>query len=86
MREVDKTTAMLRNPFCPDSVVVTEYYIPGTEPTQECTLHSPFAVDSSHIAGPVQPGAIDPNAMGPAAAAKKKKDSIRINDVFKLPP
>ncbi len=85
VREVDKTTNMLRNPFCPDSVVVTEYYIPGTEPTMECSLHSPFAVDSTHIAGPVQPGAIDPAAMR-TGSPPKKKDSIRIDDVFKLPP
>lgn len=41
-REVDRTTGLLRNPFCPDEVVYTEFYIPGTEPVRECDVHSPF--------------------------------------------
>ena len=40
-RDIDWTTGLLRNPFCPDSAVTTEYYIPGTEPTRECDVHSP---------------------------------------------
>lgn len=39
-REIDWTTGLLRNPFCPDSDVTTEYYIPGTEPTRECDVHT----------------------------------------------
>jgi penicillin-binding protein 1A len=50
MREIDRTTGLLRNPFCPTEVVATEFYIPGTEPIRECDVHSPFAVpgDSTH--------------------------------------
>ena len=41
-RDIDWTTGLLRNPFCPDSDVTTEFFIPGTEPTRECDVHSPL--------------------------------------------
>ena len=37
VREVDKYTGLLRSPFCPDSQVVNEFYIEGTEPVQQCS-------------------------------------------------
>jgi penicillin-binding protein 1A len=76
VRDIDRTNGMLRSPFCPDSVVVTEYYIPGTEPVTECTVHSPYAtpMDSSRpIAGAPQQGAIAPmggTAAGSASAVR----------------
>jgi penicillin-binding protein 1A len=39
--DIDRTTGMLKNPYCPLAVVYTEWYLPGTEPTQECNVHSP---------------------------------------------
>jgi penicillin-binding protein 1A len=39
-RDIDRTTGMLRNQYCPTSIVYTEWYIPGTEPVEQCTLHS----------------------------------------------
>jgi penicillin-binding protein 1A len=41
-REIDKTTGELANPYCPVDVVITEYFLFGTEPLGECTVHSPF--------------------------------------------
>ena len=41
-RTIDRSTAKLRNPFCPTDVIATEYYIAGTEPIEECPVHSPF--------------------------------------------
>ena len=41
-REIDRTNGQLANAYCPPDVVVTEYFIAGTEPIQECTTHSPF--------------------------------------------
>ncbi|NUR35176.1 MAG: PBP1A family penicillin-binding protein [Gemmatimonadaceae bacterium] len=57
VREIDRTTAKLKNPFCPPEVVVTEFYIPGTEPIEECPVHSPFTgvLDSTGVGGGVQP-------------------------------
>ncbi|MGH7664076.1 MAG: penicillin-binding protein 1A [Gemmatimonadaceae bacterium] len=42
MREIDRETGLLRNPFCPPELIYTEFFIPGTEPIRECDLHSPF--------------------------------------------
>ncbi|HZS61049.1 MAG TPA: PBP1A family penicillin-binding protein [Gemmatimonadaceae bacterium] len=39
-KDIDRTTGMLRNPYCPTPVIVTEWYLPGTEPIQECNVHS----------------------------------------------
>jgi penicillin-binding protein 1A len=41
-REVDMSTGMLANPYCPRDSVTTEYFIEGTEPLQQCTAHTPF--------------------------------------------
>jgi penicillin-binding protein 1A len=45
-REIDRTTGQLVNPYCPIDVRMTEYFITGTEPIQECTVHSPFNMGS----------------------------------------
>ncbi|MGH7753836.1 MAG: penicillin-binding transpeptidase domain-containing protein, partial [Gemmatimonadales bacterium] len=42
IREVDWDTGYLYTPFCPVSSHRVEFYIPGTEPTRFCPLHSPF--------------------------------------------
>jgi penicillin-binding protein 1A len=39
-RDIDKTTGLLANQYCPLPVVYTEWYLPGTEPTQYCDVHS----------------------------------------------
>ena len=43
---IDRTTGQLANPYCPPDVVMAEYFIFGTEPIQECTVHSPFNMGS----------------------------------------
>lgn len=35
-REVDSLTGLLASPWCPRERAYTEYFIPGTEPTEEC--------------------------------------------------
>ncbi|MGH7507354.1 MAG: hypothetical protein ACRELX_17000, partial [Longimicrobiales bacterium] len=35
-RRVDRETGKLASPWCPDENVYTEFYIPGTEPTEAC--------------------------------------------------
>jgi penicillin-binding protein 1A len=68
-REIDRTDGMLRSPFCPDSLVINEFYIEGTEPVQECTLHGPYDAhpDSGHPPPPPPP-APDPYGLRPRAA------------------
>jgi penicillin-binding protein 1A len=68
-RDVDESTGMLKNPFCPDSVVATEYFIPGTEPIRECDVHSPFTITHRDSGGPSTvspiPGIAAPGARSP---------------------
>jgi len=80
--DIDRTTAMLRNPFCPDSVVVTEYFIPGTEPTQECNVHNAF--NTGPRADSLRPPSVfpPPPALQPP---RPKRDSARVPDPFHIP-
>jgi penicillin-binding protein 1A len=40
--DIDKTTGYKATPFCPKDVHYIESFIPGTEPTGFCPIHSPF--------------------------------------------
>ncbi|MGE5102477.1 MAG: PBP1A family penicillin-binding protein [Deltaproteobacteria bacterium] len=40
VKQVDVSTNMLATPYCPPQVVANEFYIPGTEPVQDCTVHN----------------------------------------------
>jgi penicillin-binding protein 1A len=73
VREVDRLTGLLRSPFCPDSDVVNEFYIEGTEPVQQCAGVFGAAVDSAHPASVAQPAPfggqpMDANTVRPRAA------------------
>ncbi len=55
---VDRLTGLRAGPLCPADRIVIDYFVEGTEPTQECdgTLMGPIATDSTFIlpaAGPV---------------------------------
>jgi len=65
-RQIDRSTGQLANPFCPDSVLTTEYFIVGTEPVGECTLHSPFNLGTDSSGSPGAPGT--PGAPGVSGA------------------
>ncbi len=39
-REVDNTTGYIATPWCPRGSRYFEWYIPGTEPTESCPVHS----------------------------------------------
>jgi penicillin-binding protein 1A len=97
VRDIDSSDGMLRNPFCPDSLVTTEYFIPGTEPLRECDVHSPFTIGGP--ADSMRPGGNSfPPAAGPARAipggapvprpARPRRDTTRrpITDPFHIPP
>jgi penicillin-binding protein 1A len=55
--DIDKTTGYKATPFCPKDVHYIESFIPGTEPTAFCPIHSPFG--SVGAAGPLGGGAPD---------------------------
>ena len=89
VREIDRSTAKLKNPFCPTDLVGTEFYIPGTEPIEECPVHSPFTgvidsagapaqqtYDTSHSARITPGSAPIPQASRPASRPKPVPDSL----------
>ncbi|HVX39094.1 MAG TPA: PBP1A family penicillin-binding protein [Gemmatimonadaceae bacterium] len=39
-RTIDASTNMLATPYCPKNVVINEFYIPGTDPIEQCTVHA----------------------------------------------
>jgi penicillin-binding protein 1A len=49
--DIDKTTGYKATPFCPKDVHYIESFIPGTEPTAFCPIHSPFGAVGA--AGPL---------------------------------
>lgn len=66
-REVDATTGLLAGPMCASDQTYTEWFIPGTEPYEECGMQSPFY-------GPYGP------AHGSAASDTSGTDSRRGRD------
>ncbi|MEO8088814.1 MAG: PBP1A family penicillin-binding protein [Gemmatimonadales bacterium] len=63
--DIDKTTGYKATPFCPKDVHYIESFIPGTEPTAFCPVHSPFG--SIGVMGGEAPEP-PPNPAGPATA------------------
>jgi penicillin-binding protein 1A len=77
--EVDRTTGLLRNPFCPADVVAYEYFIDGTQPMRECDVHSPFSIFTPDS------GAVVPSVPG-SPDERPRRDSARVvPDPFKIP-
>ncbi|GAC1517458.1 MAG: PBP1A family penicillin-binding protein [Gemmatimonadaceae bacterium] len=81
-REIDRTTGLLRNPFCPATAIGAEFYIPGTEPVRECDVHSPFTAtpDSGRSVlrpdtTPVQGTRVAPGAVPAMRPGKSSRDT-----------
>ena len=65
-RQVDLSTNMLATPYCPASVVGNEFYIPGTDPVQPCTVHGGgLYPDTSGLTGAYPPPATYPASPYP---------------------
>lgn len=84
VREVDRVTGLLRSPFCPDSDVVSEFYIEGTEPVQQCA--GQFAADSARPAPAAPPAPfgqpIDVNTVRPHAVPVPKPSTPTPRDTM----
>jgi penicillin-binding protein 1A len=72
--DIDKTTGYKATPFCPKDVHYIESYIPGTEPTAFCPIHSPFG-SVGGIMGTAGPGATSPSPTAPAAPTARPPES-----------
>src|SRR5688500_12391139 len=42
-REVDVSSGLLQTPYCPRTLVSSEFYISGTEPTRDCDKHLAYS-------------------------------------------
>ncbi|HYU51916.1 MAG TPA: hypothetical protein VEK37_03195, partial [Gemmatimonadaceae bacterium] len=68
-REIDVSSGLLQTPYCPRNLVVSEFYISGTEPTRDCDKHGPYAnpglipIDTSPI--PLMPPPTSGSAQTP---------------------
>jgi membrane carboxypeptidase/penicillin-binding protein len=67
--DVDKTTGYKATPFCPKDVHYIESFIPGTEPTAFCPVHSPFGSMGGVMGGTGPDAAPVPGAAPTAPAA-----------------
>jgi penicillin-binding protein 1A len=73
--DIDKTTGYKATPFCPKDVHYIESFIPGTEPTAFCPIHSPFGA-VGNTSGPMggtgtaPDGAPQPTAPLPPGVAR----------------
>jgi membrane carboxypeptidase/penicillin-binding protein len=61
--DVDKTTGYKATPFCPKDVHYIESFIPGTEPTAFCPVHSPFGSMGGVMGGAGPDGAPAPGSV-----------------------
>jgi penicillin-binding protein 1A len=60
--DIDKTTGYKATPFCPKDVHYIESFIPGTEPSGFCPIHSPFgSVGVMGGSGPSPTGGAPPS-------------------------
>jgi penicillin-binding protein 1A len=80
-RDIDRTTGQLANPYCAADVVYTEYFIAGTEPIQECTVHSPFNMGQPFDTL-ARPGSTSTRPAAPLPPGKAPRDTI---NPFKIP-
>ncbi len=78
-REIDRTTGQLANPYCTPDVVAIEYFIIGTEPIEECTVHSPFNM-TQPFDTTVRPGSTSTRV--PLPPGKAPRDTA---NPFKIP-
>ena len=88
-REIDATTGLLQNPFCPRELVYREFYLPGTEPIRECDLHSPFSLIPGDSVGTLPPP--EPTAPGgfkivPGTPNPTPARPLPDSNPFRLPP
>jgi penicillin-binding protein 1A len=76
---VDRLTGFKAGPLCPADRVYIDYFVPGTEPTQECDGSVPGAATMPGVLE----GPMDPPAN--AAAQKGKKAAVDTTNPFRLP-
>jgi penicillin-binding protein 1A len=91
-REVDISSGLLQTPYCPRTLVTSEFYISGTEPTRDCDKHMAYAtpefppIDTFPVplpAGGVQtPIRVTPPTIQPGYEPVPSQSQPRVPTVF----
>jgi len=86
-RQVDVSTNMLATPYCPPSVVVSEYFIPGTDPIMPCDVHTGALMPDTSGVGTLYPRTDSLGRPIPGRPATGADTSRRYRDstIFSLP-
>ena len=98
IRPIDEMTGMIATPYCPSTAVANEYFIPGTDPLQQCDVHNSSTLfpDTSGVSGvlpdstkrpvggifPGVPGQVQQGRPLPRDTSRRFRDSA----IFALPP
>ncbi|MDQ3697228.1 MAG: PBP1A family penicillin-binding protein [Gemmatimonadota bacterium] len=77
VRQVDRTTGLLPNPFCPPEAIGADYFITGTDPVRECDVHSLFNLGADSL---------DTAPVVPAPAPPSRDTARTIPNPFQIPP
>jgi penicillin-binding protein 1A len=91
-REIDISSGLLQTPYCPRSLVTSEFYISGTEPTRDCDKHMAYGtpefppIDTLLVpppAGGVQtPIKVTPPTIQPGYEPVPSQNQPRVPTVF----
>jgi len=80
-RQIDNSTNMLATPYCPPSVVTTEYFIPGTDPVLPCDVHTGALYPDTSGVGSLYPDSTRRPPRLPGDTSRRFRDSA----IFSLP-
>jgi penicillin-binding protein 1A len=84
--DIDKTTGYKATPFCPKDVHYIESFIPGTEPTGFCPIHSPFGAVGGVMGGSGPQPANTTPSTAPAAGGSKPMTPQALPPPANAPP
>ena len=76
-RQIDVTTNMLATPYCPREDVGSEFFIPGTDPIQQCDVHMPGYLPDTVGTGALYPPGTYPPPTAGAPYPVPRVDSTR---------
>lgn len=63
-REIDVSSGLLATPYCPRPLVISEFYISGTEPTRDCDKHLGYDTPGFYPLDSIVPLSTTPQSSG----------------------
>ncbi|HEX5580578.1 MAG TPA: PBP1A family penicillin-binding protein [Gemmatimonadaceae bacterium] len=82
-REIDANSGLLAGPYCASDAVYTEWFVPGTEPHEECGAYGPgWSPYGAPYGTPVVPG----DTIAPRDRPRQPPSRDSIFNPFRIPP